>query len=456
MGTEYPLLLAIEDEALLRHLAAALEEFSYEVITCRDARQWRQVAEIACAPWVVVDETLLKDPAFVSTALDPITQSVRCCIVLAEPHKEQSVNFTRASAFVDSVEKPVRMAELLGKLRTCERLLTLHDSKARTGFEDATSFWLSSTEWCSQVGRIQTEHATVAFLQIDHFASLRDFHGSCFSERLSASVANRLRTVTDVGTIAAQGHGLFRLFTVDSLHEEDVAKWREEASRAAVQEAELQGVALLPTLSLAYWAGDWVSDHRNKVFERLTEGLTEASWRGGDSFISLVHDNCDAKRLVDETPSQSLFADCLVKHVMSACSLVVRESDSYDVASRWLRATTQSAVPVLSDKGDITAAILSRSIPNQENERNTNELVSIDQAPIVVDEETPLEDILPQLHNGSTSYLFATRKGRPVGLVTRNSLLAISLQNTPVRVAPYGDAHPWETVPAFKPLPDEV
>jgi diguanylate cyclase (GGDEF)-like protein len=332
----------------------------------------------------------------------------------------------------DFLAQPIVFGELLARLRAGARVLE-HRRRARrqdrvdgvTGLPSLAALGHTLASALRGNGEPSSPVTTVAF-DLDYFGRFAKQYGETFAQGGLRVIAEHLSDhLRDSESLACGGQDQFYAVLRDATEEEG-AEWAERV-RAALADKTFR----VGETTLAVTASFGVADIQDsdidgqELLERAREAqkLARESGRNCVARYSQLHE--PARSWASLASPGKLFETTVAGDVMIPCSIVLRRDESIQGASSRLGNRGSTAIPVVDGVGTYVGYVTEKAIAEAKDGQERVRDLPIADAPCV-DEKTKFANLIDFFTQNPHSLVFIVGNGRPVGLVTRNSLTALS------------------------------
>lgn len=433
---DYKVLLVDDDPAMLRLLSRWLSKAGYPVRTAADGREALDAVELECPDFLITDWEM------------PRVNGLELCRKVREmllPHYVYLVFLTvktGADEMIAGLEngaddflaKPVSEGELLARMRSSSRVLELErrlslmaHTDALTGLPTQRAFYETlDKEW----HRARRSHAPLScvMVDLDYFKQINDVHGHPAGDSMLKFVAELLADNCRASDTVCRYGGEEFCVMLPETNEADAAVWSERArSRLAALRIPngLKELRITGSFGVAQCRDD--TQDSEELVDLADQALLFAKRKGRDCVVRYcsLADAAEPK-LPGGERFDAVFEDKLARDVMVPLTLSLHESDTIETAAKLFLTSKISSAPVLDARGDLAGFLsekdLMAAMIAPECWRRT---LSGIMRPNVIsyDQNTPIRVIYEFLCRVSIRGVVITAEDRPVGTISRSSLL---------------------------------
>jgi diguanylate cyclase (GGDEF)-like protein len=477
-------LLVAEDRRLLRHLSKSLITFGYEVQQAAGSQQALAALEGESADLVILDA----EPRFEETlqlcrmigSQEPLRG--KFVFLLIEDPTLRRVTEALEAGVDDFLSRPVVYGELLSRFRAAARALEferrLHEqadvdpltglarrlpgslrrsgASGRPGGDGRPDAAQSDTAVQQPAG---LDPAACILVDLDLLGRVNYLHGHPSGDAVIRAAADRLRLSCDGGQALSRiGGGRFCVWIRELSAADAVA--RAEAARAALAETEvpLAGGAIRFTASFGVAVSDPTTATAQAVVDRALRALRAAKTSGRNCVVCFGQFDDDAAAWSDFAAPGKLFERTTARDVMAPCTVLLRTEQTLRHAAALLERSREAALPVVDREGKLAGLVFWESVFDAPAGRETGSLRVADLMTSDVpqyDEQTSFATLRDFFTRDSRSVVVITCQGKPTGLVTPDTLAALSLPLTADSFAPTlpaNDTTEYLIVPDLRPL----
>lgn len=441
----------------MRRLSAFLEVFGFEM---RQATGWPEALgalEAGPAECVILDAGGSIRQAFPwcgqlrdKTARD----HVHVLMLVDEPGPRALTEALEAGAD-DFLTRPIVFGEVLARLRSAARAVEFErrlreqsDVEPITGMPSRAVLLEHLARAVGRAG--QGGASSCVLLDIDFLDAVNRRHGRPEGDRLIRAVGEKLAAMP-APWIASLGAGRFAAVLADA-SEEDAAAWADSIRQTiATTEFNLGGADRPVRLSGAVVpVRAELSAQQN--LDKATDALRWAK-HSGRNVVVRSGQFAEESQAWNELVSQGrLFEGTIARDVMTPCTLVLGVDDPLDRAAALFARSRLEILPVVDGQGRLAGVLENAAIVGMSPADAASPVGALmETAPLARDEETPFDELMEFFRQQPAARLVIQRDGRPTGLVTANSLLALSV---PLGSESFAPAEPFSTTSDFLLVPD--
>ncbi len=459
------ILVVTEDRVLQRQLSGFFELVGYQPLQAAE-RQTALAAVGAENPQVIVIDADLAAGAdwelcgLLSQRTGPVGHFK--FLLVDEPDNEQLQEALEAG-IDDFLIKPIAYGELLSRLRAAARVLEYDRRVGQQNRVDPLTGLLSRSALAGHLRRQLNEHApspprvACVAIDIDFFGRIHRQHGTAAADLLLQAFAQELNQQR-VGCEVLGSLGADRFCAMlPGANEATAAEWAENTRQLlAAWQFKLGETNCGVTVSFGV-AGCQAAERPDQLIERAVAALAAAKRLGRNCVVrSSEHEQWSGQFGAGD----KLFESTTVRDVMTPCTVLVRPEETVAEALELLDRTHLDGIPVVDAKGKLLG-ICERAnlgqVAETADSRTVREAMTADVQSF--EEHESLAALMDYFTRDSSSYVIAVAEGRPVGLVTCNSLVALShpvKQGSLTAEGEYSDSSDYLLVPDQRPLEAEV
>jgi diguanylate cyclase (GGDEF)-like protein len=437
MPTSKPAILLVDDDpAMLRLLAHWLERDGYAVRCAENGREATALIAAECPDILLTDWEM------------PQMDGMDLCRWVRQgelPHYVYTVFLTVRNTSDDMVrgleagaddflKKPVDRGELLARLRAGARIVELESrlsSLARldplTGLMTQRAFFDElNKEWSRS-----TRHAlplSCVMIDIDFFKRINDVYGHGIGDEVIRRLGRVLQeSCRDTDLVSRHGGEEFCVL-LPQTSEVEAALWAERvrnkiaATRVPVEERE---IAVTASMGVAERLPDTSSP--TNLVELADQALLVAKQSGRDRIVLhrrlLQHD--EPGQLSGEGQGR-LFTGVTARTAMTTIVAPLRQEDTLGQATRYFLRMRIGSAPVIDQHGQLAGILSDKDCLASMLKPGWHNFLIRDVMKhnvVCYDEETPVASIYDFLCRVSIRSVVIVSSGRPVGVITRGSLL---------------------------------
>ncbi len=446
-------LIVAEDRRFLRHVSKFLTTFGYKVQQAADRQQALAAIEGETPDVLLLDAG--PDPAAgpaLCRAVVPREPSSPVFTFLIAPSPSAELVAEAVEAGVDDfLARPIVYGELLARLRAAARVLEFERRlREQAGVDPLTGLPKRPPP---QAG----PGAACAVADLDQLRRINGLYGRRSGDAVIRAAADLLRGLcTDADALCSLGGGRFAVFLAGKA-EAEAAAWAESA-RSALATAEVplaDGVVRL-TASFGVAGADQTATTVEAVLERAVRALETAKSSGRDCVVRSGEPDGDAAAWAALAGPGKLFERTRAGDVMTPCTLRLRREQPLGEAAALAGPLLPAAVPVVDDNGKLAGLVFPESLaaPAEGRGRQSPRVADVMTADVPRFEE---DATFAALHDFFTRdprpVAVVTRRGKPTGLVTPDSLASLSQPLTADTFSPklpFSDKSEYLVVPDLR------
>jgi CheY-like chemotaxis protein/GGDEF domain-containing protein len=427
-------LLVADDRAVLRKLARLLESRGCRVVVAAQFSRAESLLGSVRPDLLIVDSEIGDQPLrkLCERATIDLEAGPAPVVMALVPRSDHARVTAALSAGADDVlQKPLVPGEVMARIRAAARLREqLWRRQAQLG-ECETLGCLPAPAWralVAEVARQRTGCGACALVHIDHFEHYAASHGRLRIAHLYLAIADQLQAAGGEGVVWGELEERTLAALLTSSDEVAALSWAERLRAALANHGfTIEGVPFTATVSIGV-AG---LDHSERVAEEHALGaMNLARLSGGDCVVSAQQWQNELRRQSDEPAwiDSANAWDIMIPHPVA-----LYPDDTAEQAMLLFAQTQLAHIPVVDATGQLLGLLSARSLDH--GSRKTNPHVSdsirfvraaMTAAPVRFDEETPVREIQSAFAADEASVAVVTRHGRPLGLIYRDSLTAVS------------------------------
>jgi DNA-binding response OmpR family regulator/CBS domain-containing protein len=421
------------DRLLLRRLTRLLHTLGCRVDSLAQVDRAVTLLAGAHPDFLLIDGDLAADASqsLILTALaDHEAGPPPVIIALVSRQDPAQITAALAAGVDDVLHKPLVAGEVLSRIRAAARLREQLWRRHLQQGNSHTIGCLPAPAWralAAEFARQKTGTGACMAMQIDHNRQWTTERGKLLTARLRTAMVDRLQTAGGEGVVWGELEGECIVALLTSSDEVAALAWAERLrSTAAEQPFEIDGQTVSITVSMGV-APLKASEITGEEQARGAMQLAQNS--GGDCVLSAQEWQKETRRISDE-PSWLDSAnawDIMIPH-----PLALYPEDTVEQAQLLLAQTQLAHLPVVDGSGELQGLVSARSLQSSERKSTSRNSGSIRFVRTVMqgsvtqfEEETPVRKLQSFFAGNSSSVVVITRKGRPLGLVYRDSLTGL-------------------------------
>ena len=429
-------LLADDDPAIHRILSKWLEKAGYEVSLARDGHEALAAVEAHCPEFVITDWDM------------PVVNGLDLCRQIREmtlPHYVYVLFLTVKSSQADMLEglevgaddfltKPVHQAELLARMRAASRVVRLERRLSQMARTDSltglltqrTFYGLLDKEW-RRAKRYDLPLSCV-MLDIDFFKRINDQHGHPAGDAVLKAVSELLAdSVRGSDSVCRYGGEEFCVLLPETT-ESQAALWAERA-RANISKLGIcvgnKQLSVTGSFGVAQRRDD--TQTCEALVDLADQGLLCAKQSGRDRVVayeSLCH--ADEVDLTAPDKYSGLFRGIAARHVMTPMVFCLEQDETVGNAVEFFLRSRINSTPVVGSDGKLAGMLSEKDLMSAMVSPDCwGTAVKTVMRPHVIcyDEDTPIRTVYEFLCRVSIRRVVITENDRPVGTISRSTLL---------------------------------
>lgn len=430
------ILLVDDDPTMVRLWSVWLAKAGYQVQVATDGEQALRAVELDCPEFILTDWEM---PRLDGLALCRAVRSralphyVYIFFLTARSSHDEIVAGLEAGAD-DFLTKPVNRDELLARVRAGQRVLELEQrlslmarTDPMTGLITQRTFYdLLAKEW-QRAKRFRLPLSCV-MIDLDYFKRINDVHGHPTGDAVLKATADVLtKNCRACDTVCRYGGEEFCVLLPET-NEESAALWAERVrQRLGETVVHFAGKDLRVTGS--FGAAQRYDDTQTpeQLVDQADQGLLCAKRSGRDRVVRFESlSDAGDRQLEGASARDGLFGGITARHVMSPMVACLNDDETVAQAAEFFLRTRINSTPVTNAAGQLTGMLSEKDLMAA--------LVALDcwQRPIrefmkpnviCYAEETPIRTIYEFLCRVSIRRVVISREGRPVGTISRGTLL---------------------------------
>lgn len=433
-----PVILLVDDDpAMLRLLAKWLEAEGYTVRKASDGQEATELIQTDCPDILVTDWEM------------PRMDGMELCrwIRRAElPHYVYTIFLTVRSGSADMVKgleagaddflkKPVDRGELLARMRAGTRVLELEGRLSLLARLDPLTGLLSQRSFYEQANKEwsrATRHLfpiSCVMIDIDFFKRINDLYGHAVGDEVIRRVARTLQESCRSSDIISRFGGEEFCVLLPETNEEDAAYWADRVrERIAEQRIPVEEVELNITVSMGVAQRQADTATVAALAERADQALLVAKSSGRHRVVSYrsLTDQGQGGSISAISNHARLFHGVTAKAAMTTLVAGLREDETIGQATRYFLRFRIGSGPVIDEQGKLVGILSDKDCLASMLTPGWGKLPIRDvmrRNVVCYDEDTPVQTIYEFLCRVSIRTVVIVRDGRPVGVMTRGSLL---------------------------------
>ena len=434
--SNYKVLIADDDPAMLRLLDRWLTGAGYAVRSVADGREALEAIESDCPDFIITDWIM------------PHLDGIELCGQVRKmqlPHYVYIVMLTvknGAEELIaglnkgadDFLTKPISQNELLARMKSSSRVLELErqlslmaHTDSLTGLLTQRCFYkLLAKEW--HRSKRSGSPLSCVMVDLDYFKQVNDVHGHSVGDSMLKCVSELLLDNCRVSdTVCRYGGEEFCVMLPDS-DENNAAFWAERARKKLESLRTPQGLNSM-TVTGSFGVAEYGEALKNSEYlvDLADQALLRAK-RMGRNRVVRYSTLADAAKPAsgDPSPQDGFFNTHCARDLMAHLKNCLRENDTVEDAADFLLREKIPSSPVLNDNGTLAGSVSDKDLMvalASPGKRKRSISCVMRTNVICYEVDTPLAIINEFLCRASIRELIITDHGFPVGIINRGSLL---------------------------------
>ncbi len=430
-------ILVVDDDLLVRKLLSRwLESEGYQITHAPGGVEALEAIR-SCPPDILITD--LEMPGMNGLEL---CRAVRAMdlphylyIVVLTGKTEEGLLIASLEAGADNfLTKPVSREELLARIRTSERILSLDSQLRKAALTDPLTGLLTRRAFLDQLYREwhraerQKTPLACAIVDIDFFKRINDVYGHAAGDLVLRNVAGLLRQESRGGDILARLGGEEFCILLPQSDESAAANWGERARKAIAHTPVLIGDKYVTvTVSIGVAESSEETHSPEQMLDWADQALLCAKQAGRDRVVrysTLVAETTEEKCL--QKTVEDPFAGLTAADIMTPLVVSFSEQDSIAaVVETFTRLRTNSA-PVVAPDGTLRGIISEKDLMVAMGSlsnwfRSVGELMR--QNVITFAGTTPVRKIYEFLCRVTIRRVVIVEDNYPIGTISRGTLL---------------------------------
>lgn len=426
--------LAVDDDpALLRLIAKTASNAGYHVVTAGDGQEALDLIRTDCPDLIITDWDMPRlDGLQLCRKLreQKLAQYVFVLLLTAKTCSEDMVAGLNAGAD-DFLSKPVEPTVLLARLKAGSRTVAMERrlrniarldpltslANRRTFHEGLCREWDRSLRYGRPLACVMVD--------LDFFKAVNDEHGHAAGDAVLQGVSRVLEDHRRSSDVLARYGGEEFCVLLTETDEDGAAVWAERAREAIVKASfSVAGQDLHITGSLGVAARLPDTPTPEALVALSDEALGVAKQSGRNRVVCF-------SSLADVGPTQPAgpnnpWLDIVASDVMSPAVYSPHQDDKVEQVADMFLQLRLNAAPVVDDEGLLVGMISENDIlavSSSARGRNTAIRQCMKTNVICYDQETPARSVHQFLARASVPRVIVVAQGRPVGVISRATLL---------------------------------
>lgn len=458
------ILVATKDRALIRRLSQFLDMMRYEVLQAADSCAALVALETDRPSMLLLGDDIASanDWALCRQLTDHPQGYATFKFLVATDPEQPYLHEALEAGIDDFLIEPVGYGELLTRLRAAARVIE-HDRRAiqqrrideQTGLlnRHALISWLE--HWLSSPASTGKSVACVV-LDIDYLQRVETARGAEAMTALVGAVARELAgQCTDAEVLGRLGLGRFGVL-LPGVDATAAARWAERVRELlAVANFQAGGSDWQVTLSVGV-ADDQSAKSASQLVHLASQAVQVARTSGRNCVVRHGEFAADHEEL---TNPRKLFERTVARDVMTPCTVLLRPGETVGQAIELFHQTRLEAIAVVDADGLLLGVCDQAQValvPEAEYaSRRVSDVMTRDAQH--VEENATFASLMESFTRDPQSSLVVIQEGRPIGVVTCNSLLVLPQPLTTESLAAdgqYRDTSEYLLVPDLRPVDD--
>ena len=435
-ASDYKVLLGDDDPAMLRLLSRWLEKSGFPTRTAADGQEALDAIELDCPDFVITDWDM------------PRINGLELCRRVREmslPHYIYIIFLTAKTSRTeiitgldigadDFLSKPVTEGELLARMRSGSRVLSLErrlslmaHTDSLTGLITQRYFYESLTKECHRARRFHLPLSCV-MLDLDFFKQINDVHGHPAGDSVLKAVAETLMAGCRASDFVCRYGGEEFCILLPETNETDAAAWAERSRQRLADlhiKTERRELRITGSFGVAQYGND--TQNTERLVDMADQALLCAKRGGRDRVVpyTSLADTTEPKIRAMEQ-HESIFRGICARDIMSPLAVCLRVDETLDDAAQFFLHTGMASTPVLDADGKLAGFISEKDLMALMVSPDCwgRPLESVMRPNVIsYEEDTPIRVIYEFLCRVSIRRIVITKNGCPTGTISQNSLL---------------------------------
>lgn len=431
-------LIAASDRELLRCLSRFLEMFGYEVSQANRTGSALTAVQDRRPDILILDESLSPRDGW------ELCRSVRRelfdaplkVFLLATSIQAEEVAAAVAVGVDDFLAKPLNYGEILARLRAGARSLEF-DRRAkqqakcdpvtklltRSALERAISKEVKNSD--------QKKPLCCVSFAFDFLHRVRLHHGKDAERRFYAAISAELPNWLPNGVLAARIESNTVAVSLPGFTMAEARNWANEL-RAHLRDTEVR----IDHESFAFTASFGISQREPgelpaEVISKAEEALETAQISGGDYVVAHGDFEEEYDELVKATEAAQLFQRTCARDVMQPCTITLRTDEKLGAVAHVLESTGLPGVPIVDENKKLVGCVTMQQVDDYRHRTTGAQGTAIieeclGQEFLRESEQTSFAKLMLRFGQFPDALIVIESQGKPTGLVTLNSLAALS------------------------------
>ncbi len=425
------------DRQMSRYLTRCLSAFGYEVLQATDGQSALSAFRGYHIDFLLLDSELpqeTQEQLFSQTGDRNADQSAYTIYLQDAEQESQDASEGSDWPADDMLKKPVVVGELLARLRAGARVLEYERRLQNLNGVDHVTGTLHVSEFHQRLAgaiALNSENTgAVAALDVDFFEGLTNAYGACVANRVLRQIADILNThCTDGATLSRLENNLFAILLPGNNVQTAIA-WANKA-REEIASTDFQIGSEWPRITVSSAVASWGRGQvtPGDVIKRLREGVRNAKASGRNLVVDCQAIRQETSEMSDLALPGKLFENTTAIDIMTPVVLMLRGDDSLERATALFESTDLPAL-VTCDHGGKFLGVLTREDIEQlpaEDRESTQAQGYLQTDVKCFSDSANFSELMEFFTKNADSLAVVTEDEEPLGLINRNSLVALSM-----------------------------
>lgn len=431
-------LIADDDPAMLRLLTTHLKSGGYEVITAENGIEALKLAAEECPSYLITDwEMPEMDGLELCRRVRELDLEHYLYIVFLTGRSDERDLVSAIDAGADDfLTKPLRKHELLARLTAGVRVLQLETHLLELADHDALSGLLLrrpfgtflKKEW--HRSRRYKIPLSALMLDIDFFKQVNDTYGHPAGDSVIQGVAKILQDNSRECDIICRYGGEEFCVLLPETNEASAAIWAESVRKRIENETFSIGTKQLQvtiSMGLAEILADM--EDQQELVDLADQCLLAAKEQGRNRVVT--HRELCQSRNMDDSDNDKLDG-IFANDVMIPLVHCLRPDWSFTQGAAYFIRYRVSSAPVTDQDGNLLGIVSEKDLMSiaHRSDASDRHLADVMRANVITfDYDAPMVQVLRFLTRASMRSVVITSDGKPVGLITRSTLVRWFIEN---------------------------
>lgn len=429
-------LIVSPDRALVRQLSKFLLKFGYRVRETAELAAGLAALEADRPDFLIFNLPLAGAGGELCRAAAHARQSGTWTMFVLEHAADEELENGLAAGVDDFLTQPLVYGELLARLRAGARALEAARRLAERAMRDPASGLPTRAALLAahrDVSRAR-QHAACIVADLDGLGHINQLFGQAAGDLARHELARRVQEQLREGdALFDLGQGRLAVCTAHSMAE--AAAWAERVRQLLADAALPYGeavVRLTASFGVAPCAGEEIADLRGAL-EQAEEALQAARHSGRNCVMCQGDCERDTKSWTGLGSPAKMFASTRARHVMTPCTVVVREDEPLQRAALLFEQTGLPFLPVVDGAGRYLGFLSSESA-DQAAAGAAGDALFSEHARFSPD--APFSELMDHLVQSDDPVVAVVQDEQPLGYVLRQGLAALVQPLRPGEYAP--------------------